>query len=275
MVLSLFSVTGAITAYADVTQVATADAFKTAVANGGEVQLTDDFTLPLDNSLLFYKELTLDLNGHTLTVEQTGRYSDWDFYAPVTIKDGAVSGGGKIIHPSRSYCFIIMNGGSLTLEGGTLEFTNSNNCGIDVWDGPFTMTGGTINSAKTSVWRDGSNVTISGGTVIGDFKDSSGEIDITGGSFSSDPTSLLTAGNTATKVGDFWIVNYVPPSTPFPTWIGTARSLLKKQATTRARNIPWLTQIPRPGARRIPRDGMWSMTMWRSAARSPSPAMCV
>ena len=89
-----------LTAYADgtVTEVSTADAFKTAVGSGGKVKLTDSFELPLDNSLYFYKEMTIDLNGHTINVQKKDMYCYWGIYAPVTIKDS--SSGGAIINPS-------------------------------------------------------------------------------------------------------------------------------------------------------------------------------
>jgi len=53
--------------------------------------------------------------------------------------------------------------------------------GIDVYLDSFTMTGGTIESAGYSIWRDRNNVSISGGTIKGGFYGDNGEIDITGG----------------------------------------------------------------------------------------------
>ena len=195
------------TAYAvgTVTEVSTADAFKTAVGSGGKVKLTDSFELPLDNALYFEKEMTIDLNGHTINVQKEDRYCHWGIYAPVTIKDSA--SGGAIINPSTQNAFLV-GGGSLTLEGGTLEFTGNGN-GIDAYMAPFTMTGGTIKSNRYSIWREGAevSVSISGGTINGDFRDTKGEIDITGGSFSFDPSALLKEGYSASKVGDYWVVN--------------------------------------------------------------------
>ena len=39
------------------------------------------------------------------------------------------------------------------------------------------MTGGAIKSKGYSIWRDGAKVSISGGTINGDFKGTDGEID--------------------------------------------------------------------------------------------------
>lgn len=196
-----------LTAYADgsVTEVSTADGFKNAVESGGNVKLTDNIVLPLNNVLLFRKEMTIDLNGHTITVNKTGNYCYFGTNAPVTIRDGA--GGGRIINPSESRAILTFDNGSVTLEGGMLEFTGSRNGGIDVYRAPFTMTGGTIKSIGNSIWSDEAKVTISGGTLIGNIRVTNGEIDITGGSFSFDPSALLKEGYTASKVGDYWEVN--------------------------------------------------------------------
>ena len=201
LVLSLLP---GMTAWADGTVVTTADEFLAAVNSGGSMSLANDITLPLDDNLDFKEALIIDLNGHTLTVQGTDEYCMWVIQAPVTIRDGA--GGGMISHPEDLCTFLTHPGGSLTLEGGTLEFTNSYTSGIDLYMGPFTMTGGTIKSAGYSIYREGQPVTISGGTIIGDFLDSSGDLTITGGSFSFDPSALLPDGYAAPKVGDYWVV---------------------------------------------------------------------
>ncbi len=187
----------------NVTEVATAEEFLTAVENGGSVKLTADFTLTLNEDLGFYKSMTLDLNGHVITGQGDNR--SWNLCSSLIIRDG--QGGGKIIIPASSYAILLCTNGSLTLESGTLEFTEPDNDGIDVNNRQFTMTGGTISSAGYSIWPDGGAVTISGGTIIGEFEESSGDLNITGGSFSFDPSDLLTGENTATKVGDYWVVN--------------------------------------------------------------------
>ena len=199
MVLSLFSVTGMTASAAEVT---TAEEFSAAVRAGGEIKLANDITIQ-SVTLSFQNAATLDLNGHSIVAEDD--YCIFSLRAPLTIKDSV--GGGKIVNPRSSYGFAINSHGSLTLEGGTLEFTNDYSSGIDADMGSFTMTGGAIVSSKFSIWRDGGNVTISGGTINGEFRDSDGSLSITGGRFSFDPTSLLTAPNTATKIGNYWVVN--------------------------------------------------------------------
>ena len=133
--------------------------------------------------------------------------------ASLTIKDSA--GNGKLIHPNSSYVFLVYVGGALYLESGTLEFTNSETDGIDVFRGPFIMKGGTINSAGYSIWRDSSPVTISGGTINGGFYGSDGDLTITGGKFSFDPTEHLdTTRCTAEKDGEYWnVLEYISDAT--------------------------------------------------------------
>ena len=223
MVMSLFSVTGTVTASADTAmKVSNAEQFLDTVKNGGFVELAADFTLPLADYLDFEKAMTLDLNGNTITVQQTANNCYWNIASSMTIKDG--EGGGKIISPDNCSPMLVNDNGSLRLESGTLEFTDSGNIGIDVWKGPFTMTGGTIDSKGNSIYRDDSKVSISGGTIIGDIYDEKGEIDITGGSFSFDPTSLLTGENTATKLGDYWVVNPVS----YMAWDSSQSKLVNK-----------------------------------------------
>ena len=193
--------------------VKTAEEFKAAVNKGEEVQLDADIILPLSDSLTFEKNMTLDLNGHTLTVEKAGRYDYLSVDASLTIKDSA--GNGKLIHSGSSYVFLVYVEGALYLESGTLEFTNSGTRGIDVFSGPFIMKGGTINSAGYSIWRDGTPLTISGGTINGGFYGSDGDLTITGGKFSFDPTEHLdTTRFTAEKDGEYWnVLEYISDAT--------------------------------------------------------------
>ncbi|MBR6251324.1 MAG: InlB B-repeat-containing protein, partial [Bacteroidales bacterium] len=189
------------TAYASepVTEVQNFDEFVDAVANGGYVKLEADI-----KTGLFYAlddDITIDLNGHTLSVT-------WlQCNASVKIIDSSTGGNGVLICSVGGSPIIISDNGSLTLESGTLSFIGSGNAGISVREGPFTMTGGKIESACNSINLGGSNASISGGTIIGNIVGSDGEIDITGGTFSFDPSDLLKNGYTAYNSGDFWVVN--------------------------------------------------------------------
>lgn len=193
----------AIVASAEDTTVTTAYEFTNAANKGGTVQIGADISLPY--GAFINEQMTIDLNGHTITL---GEYATIDVKAPLTIKDSM--GAGQIISPKSGMGFCINEGGSISLESGTLKFTSNEAEGIDVWEGPFTMTGGMIDSASYSIRRDDGSVTINGGTIKGNFDGFSGELTITGGTFSFDPTPYVNTTNYAvTKVGDNWVVGEV------------------------------------------------------------------
>ena len=73
LVLSLLP---GMTAWADGTVVTTADEFLAAVNSGGSMSLANDITLPSDDNLDFTEALIIDLNGHTLTVQEN-KYCMW------------------------------------------------------------------------------------------------------------------------------------------------------------------------------------------------------
>ena len=181
------------TAYAQVTEVNNSEEFVNAVNNGNNVKLVANFNGSIDY-LYFTKETTIDLNGHTMSV-RLGNVSHFYIKAHLTIKDGSSDGNGTLIfeNSTTQTPFLINREGSLTLESGNLHFIGTSIKGTDV-GGPFTMTGGTIESTGSSIWRNGNNVSISGGTIKGGFCGDNGEIDITGGKFNFDPSDLLKNG---------------------------------------------------------------------------------
>ena len=206
-----------------VTTVTTFDQLNAAVAwdgVGGSIKLGTDITVPTYSDLyITCAAADLDLNGHTLTLgeetiyacgisDPTGDSSPTSF----TIRDSSSEGSGKVTYSGDAFIVLTSNNSSFTLESGTLETTNSQNSGIDVWEGSFTMNGGTISSANYSIWRDGGAVTINGGKIIGGFRGESGDLSITGGTFSFDPTDLLADGYYVTdNQDDTYTVNYTPP----------------------------------------------------------------
>ena len=108
------------------------------------------------------KQLVLDLNGKTLTIESL-RYSTG---ADVTVTDG--EGDGCILVTSTHW---IESGRKLTLEGGTIKATPGYGAGVYV-EGTFVMSGGTIEatgnvSAGINVQSENAVIEISGGSIIG------------------------------------------------------------------------------------------------------------
>ncbi|MBQ8107336.1 MAG: hypothetical protein IJ129_01140, partial [Ruminococcus sp.] len=205
-----------------VTTVTTYNELQAAVTNnGGNIKLGADITLPAYNVLnIQCAAADLDLNGHTLTLGEGSIYASGisdpggvsNRPTSFTIRDSSSEGSGKVTYSGDYSIVITSNGSSFTLESGTLESTNLGNLGVDAWGGSFTMNGGTIESANHSIWRDGGAVTINDGRIIGGFCGSSGELSITGGTFSFDPTSLLAEGYYVTDNQDnTYTVNYTPP----------------------------------------------------------------
>ncbi|MCR4794457.1 MAG: Ig-like domain-containing protein, partial [Ruminococcus sp.] len=113
---------------------------------------------------------------------------------------------------SRSL-FNIVYSGSLLLESGTLECKNCSEGrgGIAVGNstagkGTLIVNGGVIDSASHAIWLNNGNVTINGGTFIGDFIDETGDLTITGGTFSFDPSNFIDENYTAKQNGNYWTV---------------------------------------------------------------------
>ena len=118
-----------------------------------DADMTEDLDVPAG------KTLTLDLNGKTLTSYVTVE-------GTLTIKDSG--NGGKLVHNVNGGNAIEVNGGKLTVEGGTI----SNNGGYGIYGlngAEITVTGGTITSLDSPIASNNMTgfitTTISGGTL--------------------------------------------------------------------------------------------------------------
>ena len=187
----------AITASADgdeddgFTTVTTAEEFVDAFTeekDGKKIRLGADIYY-YDSSLAYYgADGVLDLNGHTLYVMQIGIGEN----CSLTVEDSGE--GGKIEYYYNSECTIMLYcGGKLTLNSGTIEYPKSEDnkyCAIDVFNGTLIINGGTV-AGDYSIWRDHSedNIIINGGNIVGGFRETSGSLTITGGTFSFDPST--------------------------------------------------------------------------------------
>ena len=121
--------------------------------NGGTVQLTRDYFI--DTTLDVKNTVTLDLNGHTITMTGSDGVIvvSWcnltlqDSNKTATHTDSTLPAGGVITggNAMRGGGVYITNGGSMTMNGGTIA-----NCsaeyggGVATYAGSFTMNGGTI-----------------------------------------------------------------------------------------------------------------------------------
>ena len=134
----------------DYTNVSTFSELKTALTNGESVKLTEN--IDMTAHLFSKKEVTIDLNGHTLN---TKAYTIVVSNNTTTIEDSS-NGEGKITGTSS---FKIQIGsssvtGSVIFNSGTLD-TNSN-YGIRIVKGSLTVNGGTIKAPSFTLYNQGS-----------------------------------------------------------------------------------------------------------------------
>lgn len=172
----------------------------TALADGvKEVTLLGD----IDSDMLsaITTDLTLNLNGKTLTLKGNSAYNNWTnqcWYPAVYINGSSainlvINGGtssestenrGKIVLGYPCYTGIYSNKGNLTLNYADIEFSESN--------------GFTAANAGILFWYDAGDLTINGGEINFGSKPSYG-IDFEGGKLAIDGTtftSTATHGNT-------------------------------------------------------------------------------
>lgn len=119
-----------------------------AATNGGNVQLSGDITLT-GTLYINNKELSIDLNGHTITAASNQRAFNISNGGTLEIKDsvgnGIIQGNGTVTG-SGGAIYMEGSGSALTISGGTIQgFTASTSGGgVYMRDGTFNMTGGAI-----------------------------------------------------------------------------------------------------------------------------------
>ena len=133
---------------------------KSAISNGGTVQLTED--IEISETLLVTRDVTLDLNGHVLKMTGGGSVLKVSDRATLTITDsrpqnphtgsygrlpaGGVITGGEGTNVTGIYnvggAVFLENDTTLKLEGGTL--TGNSGSSIYIGGATFVMSGGTI-----------------------------------------------------------------------------------------------------------------------------------
>lgn len=147
-----------------------------AATNGGNVQLSGDITLTGTLSIN-NKELSIDLNGHTITAANNQRAFNISNGGTLEIKDsvgnGIIQGNGTVTG-SGGAIYMEGSGSALTISGGTIQgFTvSAHGGGVYMSGGTFKMTGGKIYNCSSS----GTN--LSGGGVYM----AEGTFDMSGGS---------------------------------------------------------------------------------------------
>lgn len=134
-------------------------------------------------------EVTLDLNGHTLTNTGTGTGSS---KATLSVAGNATVKNGTIIGGSSYYNIKVKTGGSLTLEKVTATAGNTGSSMIDNW-GTLTITSGTYTGGLNVLKNEATGtVVISDGTFELSYSSPNGfngvvfnygALQITGGTF--------------------------------------------------------------------------------------------
>lgn len=158
---------------------------KTALANGGTYKLTTDADIRgLNVTIPEGKETTLDLNGYTLTADnsQLGRIT---VFGKLILEDNSTEGKGKIV-ASQDYSSTYSGGlievagesASMTMESGNIyavrdDATKKGQFGVVLaTGGDFAMTGGKIEAGWFAVSGNGNNstqnsvISITGGELI-------------------------------------------------------------------------------------------------------------
>ena len=158
---------------------------KSAISNGGTVQLTED--IEISETLLVTRDVTLDLNGCVLRMRGTGSVLKVGDRATLTITDsrpqnphtgsyenlpaGGVITGGK--GPNVTGIYYDYVGGAvflekdttLKLEGGTLTVNSGSSIYID--GATLVMSGGTITGKTVGVHNNVGTFTMTGGRITG------------------------------------------------------------------------------------------------------------
>lgn len=118
------------------------------------------------------KSVTLDLNGQTLTIDNSENGLVLDNGAKLTVKDSSEAGTGVYRHTAdnvqKSAILASGNGTVVNIESGTIEATNGN--GLTVDGAAFHVSGGTIIGGNNGIYVKTQNsspeCTISNGKII-------------------------------------------------------------------------------------------------------------
>ena len=193
--------------------------------SNGVCILDNDYTITR-YTYLMSGELTIDLNGHSISVDKANSFYSWGKDANLIIKNSQSAGSIKrsdSTDENSSPVYVSANG-SLTLESGTIE--NPNGYGVTVArDGKFYVTGGTIDSKYSAIAgnnTDGDmNVYVSGNSTLkaeegpAIYKPSGGDLFIGNNAANSEADSLVAddsgnsqpvlTGGVSVRMGDIKI----------------------------------------------------------------------
>ena len=160
---------------------------KSAISNGGTVQLTED--IEISETLVVTRDVTLDLNGHVLKMTGDVSVLKVSDRATLTITDsrpqnphtgsygrlpaGGVITGGEGMNVTGIYnvggAVFLENDTTLKLEGGTIT-GNSSRGSVFIDGAIFEMSGGTITGETVGVRNNVGTFKMSGGRITGCYE---------------------------------------------------------------------------------------------------------
>ena len=161
-----------------VTEIGTAETFAN-ISNGGSFKLTTSIAVSTGVSIASSKEVTLDLNGNTLTYNGTNALFTMSG-GTLTITDSFEGESGSIeCNSGKAFDFPMDLGamvsgsassaGTLNIQGGTIKCDNNNVIAVSAYSGTgvLNITGGTL-EGKFGIYISGNTgvaVSMTGGTI--------------------------------------------------------------------------------------------------------------
>lgn len=188
-----------------------ADPLMIAFEHGGDITLNSDLDIPSSLVLKSGKELTLDLNGYTITTTRdlwNSTEGVWSMLsvqeaAKLTIKDS--KGTGAIVAKENdSYTFDVRGGSTLTIEGGKYV---GNISSVYVEEGTVNIKGGHFSIMQLSEPANGGDERFTLNCYDANYTNGTANIYVTGGSFVNfDPSDNLSEGAATNYVTAGYIV---------------------------------------------------------------------
>ncbi len=139
------------------TTASTSDELASAVENGGTVVLNDNVTLPAALQIPASKDVTIYLNGKTVTA--TNDFVTVNAGAKLTISGGTVDSGRYVFRVNGGE--VVVNGGNFTAQEVACALFGGSK--LTVNDGTFTSKDNAVIATNGSSQYDGCEITINGG----------------------------------------------------------------------------------------------------------------
>jgi len=200
------------------------DAVAVAEADG-TVTLLNNATL--EESLDITKNITLDLNGKTLTLTGTNAIYVSGESTVFTVQTSTADGSGKISAPD-DYAIMARQGGTVVVNSGTIEakysaLSSNNTDGV----GNFTVNGGTLTALYgPAIYMPAyGELNVTNGTINGGALIRMGNVNITGGTFIAPTQNIDKITEYYNYSGNAWLGGALTFLTGAYTFDGNPTSL--------------------------------------------------